>query len=60
MLSERSEIKRITMERRKKEYLAEKAAETEIKNCPLAKGVHCPDHFADVQAALARSGVGKS
>jgi hypothetical protein len=49
VLGERSKIKSRAMERRKKEYLAGKAAQTE--NCLLAKVVRCPDHFADVQVA---------
>ena len=38
------------MGRRRKEYLAQKAAWVETKNCLLAKGVRCPSWFVDVQA----------
>jgi hypothetical protein len=37
VLSERSKIKRRTMEWKKREYLAQKAAYAETKNCLLAK-----------------------
>ena len=47
VLTERAKIKKKTMQRRKKEYFAAKAAETE--NCLFARAVRCPDHFADVQ-----------
>jgi hypothetical protein len=37
------------MERGKKEYLAPKAAWSETRSCLSAKGVSCPNLFADVQ-----------
>ena len=51
---ERSKIKRRTMERRKKEYLASEAAWQEIKNCLLAGGISCPKCFADVECTSSK------
>ena len=35
-----------------KEYVVSKAAEAKTKNCLLAEGVRCPDHFADVHVRV--------
>jgi hypothetical protein len=50
VLSERSKIKRRTMERRRKEYLAQKAAWAETQNCLLAKSGACPKYFDDLHS----------
>ena len=49
VLTERSKIKRRTMERRKEEYLAQKPAWAENKNCLLAERGPCPKCFDDLQ-----------
>jgi hypothetical protein len=48
VISEQSKIKRIAMQRRKKEHLAERAASAEAKNRLLAKAVSSPRSFDDV------------
>lgn len=53
VLTERSKIKRRTMERRKKEYLAAKAAWVEVRNRLLAQSVRGPESFEDLHRSPA-------
>jgi hypothetical protein len=52
VLTERSKIKRRTMERREKEYLVQKAALAETQNCLSAKSGPCPKYFDDLQGTI--------
>jgi hypothetical protein len=45
LLTERSKIKRKAMERRN---TWPRERQVRAKNCLLAKGLRCPDHFANV------------
>ena len=49
MLTERAKIKRLTMKKEKKKYLAARAAQVETKNRLLAKASSRPQCYADVQ-----------
>ncbi len=49
VLTRRAKVKWKTMQRRKTEYLAEKAVSTENENRLLVRTVRCPDYFSDVQ-----------
>ena len=49
IITERDRIKRRTMQMRKKEYLANKAASVQTKNCLLELGISSPKYFDDVQ-----------
>jgi hypothetical protein len=52
VLTERSKIKRRTMERREKEYLVQKAALAETQNCLSAKSGPCPKYLDDLQGTI--------
>ena len=59
VLSERSKIKRRTMERRKRDYLPQRAAWPRTQNCLLAKSGACPKSFADGQARASMRNKGR-
>jgi len=56
IVSELDRIKRRTMRKREKEYLAAKAAWDEIRNCLLAEAMSSPKRFDDVQSVCLRLG----
>ena len=58
--TERDNIKRLTMKRTKREYLAEKTAWVETENRLLAKSISSPKYFDDVHIPSASASFATS